>query len=310
MPVTDTNNNPTPGQRLVFVTGPSGAGRTTAVKALEDMGFEAIDNLPLSLLTRLLDGPPLGRPMALGIDVRNRDFSTGRFIGVIDNLGAETGLEVELLYLDCSADVLIRRFSETRRRHPMAPEDSPAQGIEREIDLLAPIRARANFLIETSDFSPHDLRAEIEKWFGSTEQNRLAVSVQSFSYKRGIPRGVDMVFDCRFLRNPHWEPDLRELDGRSGKVAEYIAGDARYGEFFTKISGLAELLLPAFAQEGKSHISIAFGCTGGQHRSVAVTEQLANELAASEWQVSIRHRELERRGIVSANSGVKKEGQT
>ncbi len=284
-------------QRLIFVTGPSGAGRSTAVNALEDMGFEAIDNLPLSLLYRLLDGPPLARPLALGIDVRNRDFSVNGFIEIIERLAAKVELDVELLYLDCTPNVLIRRFSETRRRHPLAPTDSPVQGIELEIKLLVPIRARANFLIDTSELSPHDLRQEIEQWFGTTAEKGLALSVQSFSYKRGIPRGVDMVLDCRFLRNPHWEPALRNLDGRDKKVADYVEKDARFSEFFIKVSDLTELLLPAFSEEGKSHIAIAFGCTGGQHRSVAVAERLANALAASGWQVSIRHRELERRGL-------------
>ncbi len=297
-------------QRLVFVTGPSGAGRSTAVNALEDIGFEAIDNLPLSLLNRLLSGPPIGRPLALGIDVRNRDFSANGFIEVIDRLITDTGLAVELLYLDCSSDVLIRRFSETRRRHPMAPVDSTVQGVERELDLLVPIRARANFLIDTSETSPHDLRAEIENWFGGSAEKRLAISIQSFSYKRGIPRGVDMVFDCRFLRNPYWEPMLRKLDGRSDIVAAYISEDARFLDFFTKVHDMAEMLLPAFVEEGKSHIAIAFGCTGGQHRSVFVAEKLANALAASDWQVSIRHRELERQGNGAGPSGISGEGQT
>jgi len=283
------------GQRLVFVTGPSGAGRSTAVKALEDIGFETIDNLPLSLLGRLLDGPPIGRPLALGVDVRNRDFSVDGFIGAIDSLAASRTRNVQLLYLDCSTDVLIRRFSETRRRHPMAPADSPVQGIERELDLLGPIRARANILVDTSDLTPHDLRAEMARWFDTADGERLAVSVQSFSYKRGIPRGVDMVFDCRFLRNPYWEPALRPMDGRDPAVSDYIAADARFAEFFDKILGLATLLLPAFSEEGKSHITLAFGCTGGQHRSVAVAEKLANALAATGWQVSKRHRELEAR---------------
>lgn len=292
-------------QRLVFVTGPSGAGRSTSVKALEDIGFEAIDNMPLSLLGRLLDGPPLARPMALGIDVRNRDFSANAMIDVIDSFSAKAGLNIELLYLDCSTDVLIRRFSETRRRHPMAPDESPAQGIEREIDLLVPIRARANILIDTTELSPHDLRAEMEHWFDDSADKKLAVSVQSFSYKRGMPRGVDMVFDCRFLRNPYWDPTLRSMDGRSDEVRQYIEQDARFSEFVEKVTGLVSMLLPAFAQEGKSHIAIAFGCTGGQHRSVALTENLANALAASGWQVSKRHRELERRAIGSPASGKK-----
>ncbi len=282
--------------RMVLVTGPSGAGRLTAVRALEDIGFEVIDNLPLSLMPRLLEGPPIDRPVALGIDVRNRDFSTNALIDLIDELSDRTALNVELLYLDCSADVLLRRYSETRRRHPMAPASTPLLGIEREFDLLGPIRARANVLIDTTDLSPHDLRAEIEHWFGSGASQGLAVSVQSFSYKRGIPRGVDMVLDCRFLRNPHWSEALRPLDGRDADVAAYVAEDMRFAEFFERVEALVQMLLPAHAEEGKAHLAIAFGCTGGQHRSVAVAEKLANALAASGWQVSIRHRELERHG--------------
>lgn len=297
------DDRPRDGRRLVLVTGPSGAGRSTAVNVLEDLGFEAIDNLPLSLLPRLLDGPPIARPLALGIDVRNRDFSTNAFIGLLDELSGQAALDTELLYLDCSADVLMRRYSETRRRHPMAPAESPQQGIEREFDLLLPIRARANILIDTSDLTPHDLRAEIEGWFDTKATKRLAVSVQSFSYKRGIPRGVDMILDCRFLRNPYWDEALRGLDGRDPAVATYIAEDKRFAEFFEKVEGLTGMLLPAYTEEGKAHLAIAFGCTGGMHRSVAVAEKVANALAASGWQVSKRHRELERRGGGSPASG-------
>ena len=296
-------DRPRAGRRLVLVTGPSGAGRSTAVNVLEDLGFEAIDNLPLSLLPRLLDGPPIDRPMALGIDVRNRDVSTNGLIELIDDLSGQAALDVELLYLDCSADVLMRRYSETRRRHPMAPAESPQQGIEREFDLLVPIRARANILIDTSDLTPHDLRAEIEDWFDTESTQRLAVSIQSFSYKRGIPRGVDMILDCRFLRNPYWSETLRALDGRDPAVASFVAEDKRFVEFFDKVEALTQMLLPAYAEEGKAHLAIAFGCTGGQHRSVAVAEKLANALAATGWQVSIRHRELERRGGGSPASG-------
>lgn len=290
--------------RLVLVTGPSGGGRSTAVKALEDIGFEAIDNIPLTLLPRLLDGPPIGRPMALGIDVRNRDFSTVALVETIDTLSADIGLDVQLLYLDCSADVLVRRYSETRRRHPLASAETPVQGIEREIDLLVPVRARADILIDTTEMTPHDLRAEIENWFGVKTAQRLAVSVQSFSYKRGIPRGVDMILDCRFLRNPYWQPDLRSKTGKDAAVTAFIEDDPRFAAFFAKVHDLVAMLLPAYADEGKSYLSIAFGCTGGQHRSVAVAEKLANALAASEWQVSKRHRELERRDrTVQATGG-------
>jgi len=285
------------GQRLVLVTGPSGAGRSTAVNVLEDIGYETIDNLPLSLLPRLLDGPPISHPLALGIDVRNRDFSTGALIEVIDRLTDTAGIEVEVFYLDCRPDVLERRYSETRRRHPLAPAESPEEGIKREIDLLRPIHARADILVDTSEMTPHELRAEVEKWFAPDTGQRLAISVHSFSYKRGLPRGVDMIFDCRFLRNPYWEPDLRGLNGKDAKVAHYVAEDARFQSFFDKVADLAQMLLPAYIDEGKAHLSIGFGCTGGQHRSVMVTERLAYALGEAGWQVSVRHRELERRAL-------------
>jgi UPF0042 nucleotide-binding protein len=188
--------------RLVLVTGPSGAGRSTAIHALEDLGYEVIDNLPLSLVPRLIDGPPLGRPIALGLDVRNRDFNATALIELIDSLTRDPRVDLDVLYLDCAPEVLIRRYSETRRRHPLAPDETPARGIDREIDLLAPIRARADHLVDTTEMSPHDLKAEIALWFALVGEAGMAVSVQSFSYKRGVPRGVDMIFDCRFLRNP------------------------------------------------------------------------------------------------------------
>ena len=282
--------------RRVLVTGPSGAGRTTAIRALEDLGYEAIDNLPLSLMPRLMEGSPVRRPMALGIDPRNRDFSTNALIEVIDLWGADRDQPLEVLYIDCSPDVLMNRYSETRRRHPMAPAETPRDGIDKEIDLLAPIRARADVLIDTTEMSPHDLRAEIEQWFAISETRALSISIHSFSYKRGLPRGIDMVIDTRFLSNPYWEESLRGLNGTDAAVQDYVMADGRFAEFFDRVTGLIRMLLPAYADEGKSYFAIAFGCTGGQHRSVTVTEQLAKTLAEDGWQVSIRHRELERRG--------------
>ncbi len=281
-------------QKVVFVTGPSGAGRTTAIRVLEDIGYEVIDNLPLSLCQRVLAGPALGTPLALGIDVRNRDFSTELMLQVIETLREDHHYNAEVLYLDCSREVLIRRYSETRRRHPLAPSETPNLGIMRELNLLEPVRGRADILIDTSDLSPHDLKEELMRWLSQSGADNLAVSVQSFSYKRGVPRGLDMVFDARFLRNPHWEPDLRALNGTSQKVAEFVENDPRFDEFFTRVLELCEFLIPAFGDEGKSHLAIAIGCTGGQHRSVALTEALANALEQKGRQVSVRHRELER----------------
>jgi UPF0042 nucleotide-binding protein len=286
-------------QRLVLVTGPSGAGRSTAIHALEDLGYEAIDNLPFSLIPRLLDGPPIARPVALGIDVRNRDFSATALIELIDRLTRLPEVALEVLYLDCRPDELVRRFGETRRRHPLTSEGTPAEGVATEIDILAPVRARADVLIDTSDLTPHDLKAELGRWFMKGEAARLAVSVHSFSYKRGVPRGLDMMFDCRFLSNPHWQAELRALDGRDTRVADHVAADPRYAEFFCRTRDLILMLLPAHVAEGKSHLAIGFGCTGGQHRSVAVAEKIGKALAEAGWQVSKRHRELERRAMVT-----------
>lgn len=292
--MTTATKNASP-QRLVLVTGPSGAGRSTAIKALEDLGYEAIDNLPLGMLERLFTGPALDRPMALGLDVRNRDFSQQALLAALELLQAKSGLVPELLYLDCAPRVLQRRYSETRRRHPLAPAETPMDGIRREIDLLEPIRERADVLIDSSGLTPHSLRGEIERWFAPESGQKLGLTIQSFSYKRGLPLGVDMVFDCRFLKNPYWDPDLRGMDGRSDEVAAYINQDERFAAFFDQLLKMVLMLLPAYLTEGRAHFSIGFGCTGGQHRSVFTAERLTEALAQQGWQVSIRHRELDRR---------------
>ncbi len=288
-------------QKVVIVTGPSGAGRSTAITGLEDMGYEVIDNMPLSLIPRLLSGPPLDHPLALGIDTRNRDFSPGAVLDLIARLSEHDDVSVECLYLDCQPDVLLRRFSETRRRHPLTPTGSPELGISEELALLVPLRARADILIDTSVTSPHELREELRSRLYLQTGGELAVTVQSFSFKRGTPRGLDMVFDVRFLRNPHWDSQLRPLNGRDKQVGDYIRSDERLAAFEDKLSDLVTFLLPGFAKEGKSHLVIGIGCTGGQHRSVFVAENLAKTLADTGWQVSIRHRELSRR----AETGVR-----
>lgn len=282
-------------KQIVLVTGPSGAGRSTAIHVLEDLGFEAIDNLPMGLLMRLLNGPALDRSLALGIDVRNRDFSTNGFMSLIARLQKIPEIRLTTLYLDCRAEVLLRRFSETRRRHPMADGASPAVGVASELELLQPIRGVADTLIDTSNLNVHQLRDEVERWFAPKGGRNLAISIESFSYKRGLPRSMDMVFDCRFLANPHWEPDLRAADGRDAEVAEYVRSDPQFQGFFDRVLDLVSTLLPAFRAEGKAHLTVGFGCTGGQHRSVALAEAMAKALAEGGQQVSIRHREMERR---------------
>lgn len=297
--MTDTRADAPFRTRLVLVSGPSGAGRSSTIDALEDLGFEAIDNLPISLIPRLLDGPALPRPLALGLDVRNRDFSTDAVIELLDRLNRMPEVSAELLYLDCSFDILMRRFSETRRRHPLSADGAPDAGLRREFELLDEIRERADVLIDTSTLTPHELRAEIREWFAPPSGAPMALSVQSFSYKRGLPRGADMVFDCRFLANPHWVPELRDCDGRDQAVAAHVMGDPRFEDFFSRVKDLVISLLDSFVDEGKTSLTIAFGCTGGKHRSVATAEKLSDALAAQGWRVARRHRELERRGLGS-----------
>ncbi len=286
-----------PDQQVVLITGPSGAGRSTAINVLEDLGFEVIDNLPISMVPRLLDGPNHARPLALGLDVRNRDFSPERVSGLMDSLQANPGIEASLLFVDARVDTLIRRYSETRRRHPLTPEQTPQQGIEQEVALLAPLRSRADVLIDTSDLSPHALRDELSKWFSRGDAGKMAITVESFSYKRGLPRGADIVWDCRFLNNPHWQEDLRAKTGQDPEVAAFVQADPRHAGFMARLVDNCEYLLPAFREEGKTHLAIALGCTGGRHRSVSVTEQLGQTLANKGWEVSIRHREMERQGV-------------
>jgi RNase adapter protein RapZ len=296
----DQSQTPPLMHRLVFVTGPSGAGRSTAIRAFEDLDYEVIDNLPLRLVTGLVAGAPSGRPIALGLDVRNRDFNATALIELIDTLTRDARVALEVLYLDCAPSELVRRYSETRRRHPLAPHETPSEGIARENDLLMPIRVRADHLIDTTELSVHDLKGDIGRWFGREGAAALAVSLQSFSYRRGLPRGVDMIFDCRFLSNPHWVPALRGLDGRDRAVVDHIRSDARFAPFYDKVRDLVLLLLPAHLDEGKAHLTIGFGCTGGQHRSVAMVELLGQGLAEAGWTVSKRHRELERKGPQAA----------
>ncbi|MGL4412913.1 RNase adapter RapZ [Roseinatronobacter monicus] len=287
---------------LVLLTGPSGAGRSTALKALEDVGFEAIDNMPISLV-RPLVATPLERPLALVLDSRNRDFSVNALLALVADLRSALQFRFDLVFLDCPVATLIRRFSETRRRHPLSPDGTVRDGVELEARLLGPVRLRADVLIETETLTPHDLRARLHMLFGDTPGQSMRVQIESFSYKRGIPAGVDLVFDCRFLSNPHWEQRLRALDGRDPEVAGFVASDLRFDKFFWRVHDLVESLLPEYAREGKTQLTIGFGCTGGQHRSVATAEKLANALAQTEWQVSKRHRELERIAAQTAITG-------
>lgn len=280
-------------QELAIVTGPSGAGRSTAISALEDIGFEAIDNIPCALVPRLFEGRPPGQPLALGIDTRSRGFSSEEVLGLLERISHDPGCRAQLLYLDCDETALLRRFSETRRRHPFDPGGLLEDALSEEKRLLAPLRTHADVLIDTSEMAPGDLRAEIARWFGSEGSVPMAVSVLSFSYKRGLPRGADLVIDCRFLDNPHWQAALRARDGLDAEVAAFVAADPRHAAFIERWQALIDLLLPAYREEGRASLTIAFGCTGGRHRSVAVAVEVAQALARAGWSVMLRHRDLD-----------------
>lgn len=282
------------GRRVCVVTGLSGAGRGTAMRVLEDGGWEAVDNLPLDLLPALLAaGAGARRPLALGADTRTRGFSAEALVDAVSALRAAPDVAPTLIFMDAADGTLITRYLESRRRHPMAPEETVADGVARERAMLQAVRDRADLVIDTTDLTPHDLKARLRDWSGEDGAPGLSLSVQSFSYKRGAPREADMVIDCRFLRNPHWTPALRPRDGRDPEVAAYVAADPLFARFFNGLAELVAMLLPAYKREGKAYFGIALGCSGGRHRSVALAERLAGRLSEEGWRVNLRHRELE-----------------
>lgn len=290
----DGGGRPPAAPMLVVVTGMSGAGRTTAINALEDLGFEALNNFPLSLVDRLVEpAEAVARRIAIGVETRTRGFSARALTDLVDRLRRRDGSGAVLVFLDCADEALVSRFGQTRRRHPLAPGETVATGIARERDILAEIRGRADIVVDTTALSPHALRAEIESLFAQQIRAGLAVSVQSFSYKRGAPHDADMVLDCRFLRNPYWQEALRELDGRDPPIQAFVREDPAFGPFFEKLCEMLMMLLPAYMGEGRAYFCVALGCTGGRHRSVAVGEMLTARLGAAGWPVSVRHRELE-----------------
>lgn len=284
-----------PPRPIVLVTGMAGAGMATALKSLEDMGFEAVDNLPLSMVTTLVDkGGALRRPLAIGIDSRTRDFATEGLLNEMAVLTARDDLSVRLLFLECDDEVLQRRFTETRRRHPLAIDRPVSDGIRRERVLLEPLRDRADVVIDTSQLSIHDLRRVLGGHFRVDAEPGLFVFVTSFSFRQGLPREADLVFDVRFLTNPHYDPDLRPLTGLDAAVAERVSSDPDFTDFFDHLTALLGPLLPRYNQEGKSYLTIAVGCTGGRHRSVFIAEKLAAWLRLQGYKVGLTHRELDR----------------
>ena len=276
---------------VMLVTGMSGAGKSTALRTLEDIGWEVVDNLPLSLIDRLLAAPaPHGgdndRPLAIGIDSRTRGFDPA---GIVGRLRPYDGLT--LLFLDCAGAELQRRYSETRRRHPLAPDRPAEDGIARERELLDPLRRAADQLIDTTDVNVNALQQEIRARFATSDAS-TTLSIMSFGFARGVPRDADLVFDMRFLRNPHWEAALKPLSGLDPDVAAYVAADPAFDEAIARIDGLLALLLPRYSAEGKSYVTVALGCTGGKHRSVHCAETIARNLRDRGFSPTILHRDL------------------
>ncbi len=279
--------------RVILVTGMSGAGRTTALKVLEDLGSEAVDNLPLRLMATLVgQGPAAGRGLAVGIDIRTRDFDAVAFAETVAQLRQRTSIPIDILFLDCDTDVLQRRYTETRRVHPMASDRPLADGIIAERRLLAPLREAADIVIDTSHTNIHELARALRSQLANAGAAAPHVQIISFAYRNGVPRDADLVFDSRFLRNPHYVPELQPLTGRDQSVGAYIESDNDFGAFFERLTDLLALLLPRFQEEGKSYLTIAIGCTGGRHRSVYIAEKLGSWLGKRALRVDVRHREL------------------
>ncbi|HEY1605939.1 MAG TPA: RNase adapter RapZ [Allosphingosinicella sp.] len=294
-------------KRLLLVTGLSGAGKSTALRTLEDIGWEVVDNLPLSLLEDLLSTPPgkgtarRRRPLAIGIDSRTRDFDARRIVEQIKALADDHDFPIETLFFDCAGSELIRRYSATRRRHPLAPDRPATDGIAAERELMAPLRRWADHVIDTTDTTTNALQQQIRERFG-TPADAPTLSIVSFGFARGLPRNADIVFDMRFLRNPYWEDELRDLTGLDAAVGDYIARDEAYGAV-SQIETLLLTLLPRYREEGKSYVTIAFGCTGGKHRSVHVAERVAARLREAGFSPTLEHRDLSSRARPGVDGG-------
>lgn len=285
---------------VLLVSGVSGAGKSSALKLLEDLGYEAVDNMPLSLAGRLIlgaDGEPKApdaHPLAIGIDIRTRDFDTSNFLEFLDQLAASPDIDAKLLFVDCDDEVIGRRFKETRRRHPLAADRPVIDGLRRERRIMEPLRARADTVIDTTDLIVGDLKVRLEQAFGLEDDPGLGIFVMSFSFKRGVPRDADLVFDVRFLKNPHYDETLRPKTGQSMDVQDYVSADPAFDGFWAHLTGMTEPLLPRYRAEGKSYLTIAFGCTGGRHRSVTIAERYHAWLAEKGWRSQIRHRDLDK----------------
>lgn len=275
--------------RIVIVTGLAGAGMSSTLKCLEDLGYEVFDNFPLSLLTALVNDPNTdGRPVAIGVDTRSRGFDPAALARLSGEIGAR------LVFLTCDETVLQKRFTETRRRHPLAMDRPVSAGIKKEQSLLHPLRDIADPVIDTTGFTIHDLKRVVQGHFSLTPEPSLTVTILSFGFKYGLPREADIVMDVRFLKNPHWEPDLKPLTGLDAPVQDYVKSDESFSDFLTRFESLLAPLLDRYTREGKSYLTIAIGCTGGKHRSVFIAETLKDWIAGQGITATTEHRDLDR----------------
>ncbi|MDA0368012.1 MAG: RNase adapter RapZ [Proteobacteria bacterium] len=290
--------------RVLLVTGISGAGRSTTLKMLEDLGYEAMDNIPLNLLLGFLTSgsstllTPHGA-IAAGIDIRTRDFDVEHFLERIAPLSSRPDIDLSLLFLDCDDEFLSRRYTETRRRHPLAEDQPVLDGIRMEREIIGGLRDHADLVIDTSAMTGAGLRHLLAGHYSLEEGPALTATLTSFSFRKGLPREADLVFDVRFLRNPHYLPALTAKSGMDREVADYIDEDPALGGFLTSVGDLLLDLMPRYASEGKTYLTIAIGCTGGQHRSVYVAERLATTLEAAGHAVNRRHRDVTLSGATS-----------
>jgi UPF0042 nucleotide-binding protein len=276
----------------ILVTGLSGAGRTSTLKILEDLGYEAVDNLPLGLLPALLTSREGHDRIAIGVDPRTRGFASEPLASMIAELEARDDIILRTVFLDCDDDVLVRRFTETRRRHPLAVDRPIADGIAIERRMLEPVREMAAVVIDTSSSNLAEFRENLVASLLLERGRAMAVTVVSFAFRKGLPREADLVFDVRFLANPHYVSALRPRDGRDPDVGTFVAADAGFEPFFQSLTGLIGPLLPRYEREGKSYLTVAIGCTGGKHRSVYTAERLAAWLKSAGTPVTLRHRDL------------------
>lgn len=283
--------------QLFVVTGMSGAGKSSALNALEDLGFETVDNLPVHLLEAALRGGGLDRPLAVGMDVRTRDFDSAALVAelnlVADKNNAHTKVDLTLIFLECDDDILVRRYTETRRPHPMDGELPVGSAIELERRLLTPLKAVADKVIDTSTLTTADLKRSLEHNYASDDDRPMHIHLVSFGYRNGLPRDADLIFDVRFLRNPHYVEALRDKTGLDEEVGAYVSEDVAFAPFMENFANLLGPLLPRYREEGKSYLTIAIGCTGGHHRSVFVLEEIAGWLATGGYTCDHRHRDIE-----------------